>query len=234
MTAARRSSASASRTSTPFSAARPIATRIAVGVARPSAHGQATASTATAGKSAAAASRPAARCATKAPAATSSTAGTNTAETRSARRCAEACEDCASATSLAMRASVVSSPARSQATSSEPCRFTVPAKTRAPGVFSTGIGSPVSIDSSTLPAPLRTTPSTGSRSPGRTRTSSPGRTRAIGTSRSAPPSTRCAISGRRPSSRPSASCVRPFARSSRWRPSSAKATMTADVSKKRS
>ena len=38
-----------------------------------------------------------------------------------------------------------------------------------PGCFSTGIGSPVSIDSSTALVPSTTTPSTGTRSPGRTR-----------------------------------------------------------------
>ena len=42
-----------------------------------------------------------------------------------------------------------------------------------PGPFSTGIGSPVSIDSSTLERPSSTTPSTGTFSPGRTRSRSP-------------------------------------------------------------
>jgi len=42
-----------------------------------------------------------------------------------------------------------------------------------PGRFSTGIGSPVSIDSSTSDSPSMRRPSTGTRSPGRTRTRSP-------------------------------------------------------------
>ena len=42
-----------------------------------------------------------------------------------------------------------------------------------PASFSTGIGSPVSIDSSTALAPSSTTPSTGTFSPGRTRRRSP-------------------------------------------------------------
>ncbi len=54
--------------------------------------------------------------------------------------------------------------------------------TRSPGCFSTGIDSPVSIDSSTAPPPAVITPSTGMRSPGRTITRSPLRTSAIGTS----------------------------------------------------
>ena len=53
-----------------------------------------------------------------------------------------------------------------------------------PALFSTGIGSPVTIDSSTLDAPSITTPSTGIRSPGRTRSRSPTCTSASGTSRS--------------------------------------------------
>jgi hypothetical protein len=45
-----------------------------------------------------------------------------------------------------------------------------------PAIFSAGIGSPVIIDSSTELAPSSTTPSTGTRSPGRTRRQSPART----------------------------------------------------------
>ena len=45
--------------------------------------------------------------------------------------------------------------------------------TRSPGALSTGIGSPVTIDSSTAACPSTTTPSTGTFSPGRTRRRSP-------------------------------------------------------------
>ena len=47
--------------------------------------------------------------------------------------------------------------------------FSVPPVTRSPGAFSAGIGSPVTIDSSTALCPSRTTPSTGTFSPGRMR-----------------------------------------------------------------
>jgi hypothetical protein len=47
--------------------------------------------------------------------------------------------------------------------------LTVPPITRSPGNFSTGIASPVTIDSSTLERPSSTTASTGTFSPGRTR-----------------------------------------------------------------
>jgi hypothetical protein len=46
----------------------------------------------------------------------------------------------------------------------------------------TGIGSPVSIDSSTVLSPESSSPSTGMRSPGRTTTVSPRRTSSTGTS----------------------------------------------------
>ena len=50
-----------------------------------------------------------------------------------------------------------------------PLPFSVPPVTRSPAVFSTGTGSPVSIDSSTALRPSTTVPSTGILSPGRTR-----------------------------------------------------------------
>ena len=61
--------------------------------------------------------------------------------------------------------------------------------------FSTGMGSPVTSDSSTLVRPSITVPSTGIFSPGRTRSMSPTRTSASGTSRSTAPSTRRATAG---------------------------------------
>ena len=50
-----------------------------------------------------------------------------------------------------------------------PVPLTVPPVTLSPVVFSTGIDSPVSIDSSTFVRPSMTRPSTGTFSPGRTR-----------------------------------------------------------------
>ena len=54
-----------------------------------------------------------------------------------------------------------------------PLWFSVAPVTRSPARFSTGIGSPESIDSSTLDAPSSTRASTGIFSPGRTRSRSP-------------------------------------------------------------
>ena len=118
--------------------------------------------------------------------ATRTTAGTNQDDTRSARRWIGARLRCASATMRTICASSVSAPTRSARITKPPVPLTVPPVTRLPGVFSTGIGSPVTIDSSTALVPSRTTPSTGTRSPGRTRRRSPGCTWSSGTSSSLP------------------------------------------------
>ena len=101
------------------------------------------------------------------------TAGTNQPVTRSARRWIGAFEPCARSTRLTIWARVVSRPTRSARMTNEPLAFIVAPMTRSPAAFSTGSDSPVSIDSSTAEAPSMTTPSTGTRSPGRTRTRSP-------------------------------------------------------------
>ncbi len=82
------SNASALRTRTPACAPRPVPTMIAMGVARPSAQGQAIISTATAFTIATAkrGSGPRSIQMAKVITATAITAGTNTAETLSARR----------------------------------------------------------------------------------------------------------------------------------------------------
>src|SRR3972149_6411390 len=54
-----------------------------------------------------------------------------------------------------------------------PVVFRVAPMTSSPAFLSTGMLSPVTIDSSRLEAPLRSTPSTGTFSPGRTSTRSP-------------------------------------------------------------
>ena len=58
-------------------------------------------------------------------------------------------------------------------TTSAPDWLVVPAYTLAPGCLSSGIDSPVSIDSSTEDAPDSTVPSTGTLAPGRTSSVSP-------------------------------------------------------------
>ena len=101
------------------------------------------------------------------------TAGTKYAAMRSASRWIGARLRCASPTIRTICASSVSLPTRSARNSSVPVPLMVPPVTRSPGAFSTGIGSPVTIDSSTALCPSTTTPSTGTFSPGRTRRTSP-------------------------------------------------------------
>ena len=139
---------------------------------------------------------------------------------------------CASATICTMRASIVSRPTFSARITNPPRPFTVPPITWAPGAFSTGSDSPVTIDSSTALAPSSTVPSTGTRSPGRTRSRSPACTRSSVTS-SSPPSARSrrAVFGARSSSARMAPPVRSRARSSSTCPSSTSTVMTAAASK---
>jgi hypothetical protein len=80
------------------------------------------------------------------------TAGTNHPETTSASFWIGARLRWASATSATMRASSVSAPTFSARMTSAPVPLTVAPMTRSPAAFSTGIGSPVTIDSSTLRA----------------------------------------------------------------------------------
>src|SRR4029453_14054364 len=83
-----------------------------------------------------------------------------------------------------------SSPTASTRTRRAESVTTVPATTRAPSPLGTGRDSPVIIDSSSSAAPSTTTPSAGTRPPGRTRTTSPTPRPAIETVRVPPPGTR--------------------------------------------
>ena len=229
--------ASAFRKSTPIVAPLPVATMMDMGVARPSAHGQAMMRTATALTRACASrgSGPIAAQIAKVAAATAMTAGTKTPAATSARRWMGARLRCASPTSATMRASTVSAPTRSARMTNAPAPLTVAPTSRSPGSFETGMGSPVSIDSSTAPWPSSTRPSTGIFSPGRTRRRSPTTTPARSTSSSMawPPSPRSrrARLGARSSSARSADPVRARARSSSTWPSSTSVTMPAAASK---
>ena len=80
---------------------------------------------------------------------------------------------CASLTICTICASMVSLPTRSARISSQPVPFTVAPITLSPARFSTGMDSPVTIDSSTELRPSSTVPSAGIFSPGRTRSLSP-------------------------------------------------------------
>ena len=81
---------------------------------------------------------------------------------------------CAWPTSCTIRASRVSEPTRSARMTNDPVALMVAPMTLLVGDFSTGIDSPVIMDSSTELRPSSTTPSTGILSPGRTRSWSPG------------------------------------------------------------
>ena len=112
------------------------------------------------------------------------------------------------------------------------CRCIGAAGDASPGRFSTGIGSPVIIDSSTELLPSTTTPSTGTLSPGRTRSRSPAVTCC---ERHRPPRCRRRTSPRRlrrqSQQRPDRAPVRLRARSSRTCPSSTSVMITAAASK---
>ena len=108
----------------PSCAPRPVPTRIAVGVARPIAHGQAMIRTATAAVNAAAGPAPDASQPARVAAAITSTTGTKIALTRSARRCTGALPAWAWVTSRARWASSVSAPTWVARTSRRPPTFT--------------------------------------------------------------------------------------------------------------
>ena len=138
---------------------------------------------------------------------------------------------CASSTILMIWASAVSAPTRVASKRKAPVRFSVPPITLAPTCFSTGMDSPVSIDSSTAEAPSLTTPSVAMRWPGRTTTVSPTITLSAGTSISTPPRTTFAVAGFKSSSLRTAADECFLMISSMYLPSNTKAMMTADTSK---
>ena len=131
-----------------------------------------------------------------------------------------------------MRARAVSLPTLVASTVSAPIVLSVAPVTLSPGCFSTGRLSPVSMDSSTADEPAWTIPSTGTDSPGRTRTRSPTWTCATGTVSCSPsPRNTVAVLGCNWASRRIASVVLLFARASSKRPSRIRVIITAAVSK---
>ena len=167
------SSTSGPLMTTPNWAARPEPTSSAVGVARPSAQGQAMTSTATAAVKAACGLCSVSSHPTKVAADSTRTMGTNTPEIRSARRWTGALPACAAVTIRPIRASVVPSPTAVARTSSAPEVLTVAPVTDCPASTSVGTDSPVSSEASTAERPSTTTPSVATFSPGRTRNRSP-------------------------------------------------------------
>ena len=172
---------------TPSCAPRPVPTMIAIGVASPSAHGQAMMSTATAAVNAIDAGSPTASQKPRVATASPITIGTNTAEMRSARRCTGALPAWASCTSRAIWASCVSAPTLVARTTSRPPAFTVAPTTASPAPTSTGTGSPVTSEASIAEVPSSTTPSVATFSPGRTTKRSPTASWSIGMRCSTPP-----------------------------------------------
>ena len=211
---------------------------MAVGVARPRAHGHAMTSTATKAVSEKVSASPTSQMPepTKyqnrnVAALTESTAGTKYPATVSANLSIGALVLCASSTSLTIWARVVFLPTLVALTVSRPDMLTVPPVTLAPWTFSWGIDSPVTNDSSTVETPLTTSPSTGSLSPGRTVTTSPSTSSSTLTVISVPSTTLVAVGGWRSMSLRMASDVVPLDLSSRNLPARTSVIMTADVSK---
>jgi hypothetical protein len=125
--------------------------------------------------------------------ATATTKGAKTEATLSANCCTGAFDICASVMSSMICASAVSEPTRSARTCTRPSCATVDAKTSEPAALCTGMGSPVSIDSSISVTPHTTVPSVGTTEPGTTFSTSPGCTSAASISR-APSTSPCAPS----------------------------------------
>ncbi len=161
-----------------------------------------------------------------------STTGTNTAETWSTSRWIGALAACASSTRRMICASTDSLPTAVTRITTRPSPLMVPPVSLSPSAFATGSGSPVSMDSSTCVWPCATTPSAGTRSPGRTTSRSPASTSATGMSDSSPlAESTWANSGRSACSARIAAVVCRLARASSHLPSSTSVTTTADASK---
>ena len=171
----------------PSWAPRPVPTMIAVGVARPRAHGQAMISTATAAVNARRR-----RLAGAEPEAERGD-GEDDDDRHEHRRDAVGeslhrapCRSGRPATSRAIWASWVSAPTRVARTTSRPPALTVAPVTASPGPTSTGTGSPVSSEASIADVPSSTTPSVATFSPGRTTKRSPTASWSIGMRSSTP------------------------------------------------
>ena len=205
---------------------------MAVGVARPRAHGHAITRTETAATNAWFSSPDTSHQIAKVSTAIPMTTGTNTAEIRSARRATGALVACARATVRLMEASTVSAPTWVARASRRPVVFTVAPVSSSPGPTSTGTDSPVSMEASTADSPSTTRASVAIFSPGRTVKVSPTRSSDTGTVRSVPSSsTTVACCAPRSSNALSASPERDLARASSQRPSNKNVVMMAADSK---
>ena len=215
----------------PYSAPLPTPTMIDVGVARPMAQGQAMTSTAMSRSSAGTKPAPAMSHTAKVIRARTMTVGTNHAATRSTTRWMGALLPCACSTMRMICDKTVSLPTLPASMVSKPWRLIVAPMTGSPACLPTGRLSPVIMLSSTDERPSTTRPSTGTFSPGRTRSTSPTTTSATGMSLSTPPRTTRAVLGCRPMSCLMAALVRPLACASISLPATMRVMMTAEVSK---
>ena len=198
----------------PFFAPLPLPTMMATGVARPMAQGQEMTSTAMARLRLNPKDLPRISQTMNTTAAMAMMAGTKTPETLSATLAMGALVAAASLTMWMIWLRVVSSPTRVARHFKKPLWFTVAADTLSPSPLSTGMLSPVRAASLTALWPSRTTPSTGTFSPGRTTNTSPVATSSMGTSTSSPFRTTTAVLGDSFMRLLRASVVLPFERAS--------------------
>ena len=206
--------------SIPCSAPSPVPTITAVGVARPRAHGHAMISTATNIVSENAKPKPSRYHIRNEIIAIITTAGTKYADILSASACIGALLPWASSTSLIICASMVSEPIFVALNLNDPVLFIVAPIILSPLTFSTGMLSPVIIDSSTEECPSVMMPSTGIFWPGFTTIISPTVTSSIGISTSLFFLMTIAVFACSPINFFIASDVLPFATASRYLPRS--------------
>ena len=155
------------------------------------------------------------------------TTGTNTPATLSAVRAIGALVFCASSMARMICDRAVSLPILRASTRRNPFLLIVAPVTVSPAALSTGMLSPVSMDSSTALWPSTTTPSTAICSPGRTEMISPTATCSTGISTSFPSRSTTAVLGVRSSSSLIAPAVRPLDRASNVLPSRTRVMMMA-------
>ena len=223
----------------PSSAPLPVPTMMAVGVASPSAQGQAMIMTEMNIMSAktndevgrSVMDSPQNHHTKKDRVAIPITAGTKIPATLSASRWTGAFEPCASSTIRMICESMESFPSRVARILKNPVLLTEPPTTAEPGFLSTGRLSPVIMDSSMEVVPSRIVPSTGIFSPDRTRTVSPSPTSLMGMSTSVPLRSTRAVFGWSPMSLRMASEARLFARASSSRPINTNAMIITAASK---
>ncbi len=191
---------------------------IAVGDARPSAHGHEITSTEMPKLTAVSRLPDAIHQITNVTSAIEHTTGTKMPLILSASFCTGAFDVAASSTIAAIFATVVSSPTDSARISAYPVTRIVPQMSLSPTAFSTGTLSPVITLSSDAPPPVTITPSQGMPPPARMSTMSPETRVSAGIVTTSSPRRTSAVFGARSSSFRTASDVRRLARSSSVRP----------------